>query len=125
MNYRCPQCARMLSVRKLFFSDVSACRHCGQRVVLGDFVSFLVAAVAMLVTALSALYTLTYNLQDAIIAGGYSLSIGMGSGIAVLLLLGKATPFKRIGHGRPAPAMQAAPASAEPAAKAQQDGKRR
>ncbi len=118
MNYRCPQCKHMLSVPKLFFSDVSACRQCGQRVILGDFVAFLVAAVAMLVSALSALYTLTYNLQDPVVAGGYSLSIGMVSGLVVLLVLGKAVAFKRMGARRE-PAAAAAPGASEPAGKPQ------
>ena len=116
MNYRCPHCTHMLSVPKLFVSDVSACRHCGQRVVLGDFVAFMVAAVAMLVSALSALYTLTHNLQDPIVAGGYALSIGMTSGILVLFVPGKATPFKRLGLGvRPPPVTGAAPVESAPA----------
>ncbi|MDB5872834.1 MAG: hypothetical protein JWQ07_2276 [Ramlibacter sp.] len=90
MHYRCPQCTQMLSVPKLFFSDVSACKHCGQKVQLGDFVAFFVAAMAMLVAALSTLYLLTHGLGDPIVAGGYALSVGMGTGILVLGLLGRA-----------------------------------
>ena len=43
-------------------------------------------------------------------AAGYAVAIGMGAGIAVLLLLGKATPFR----GR----RRAARAAPHPAAKA-------
>jgi hypothetical protein len=92
MNYRCPQCSRMLSVRSLFFRDISACAKCGQKVVLGDFLAFFMAAVTMLVSALTALYVLSQE-QEYFVAAGYALTIGMVSGIAVLLLLGRATRF--------------------------------
>ncbi len=93
MDYRCPHCRRMLDVRKLFFRDISACAKCGQKVVLGDFLAFFMAAVTMLVSALTALYVLSQE-QDYFVAAGYALAIGMLSGIAVLLLLGRATAFK-------------------------------
>lgn len=95
MNYRCPQCSQKLSVRSLFFHDISACSHCGQKVVLGDFLAFFMAAVAMLVSALTALYMLNEELQQYFVAAGYALSIGMAAGVVVLLLLGRATPFRR------------------------------
>ncbi|MBI5278219.1 MAG: hypothetical protein HY854_17355 [Burkholderiales bacterium] len=107
MNYRCPQCKNGLAVHKLFFSDISACKNCGQRVVLGDALGFFIAAMTMLVSALTALYKLTYNLQDPVIAGGYSLAIGMLTGITVLVLLGRAIPYKRIGRARTPPPPQA------------------
>ena len=97
MHYRCPQCRNMLNVPKLFFSDISACRTCGQRVTLGDFLAFFVAAVSMLVMALSSLYLLSHDIPDPIISGGYALSIGMATGIVVLVLLGRAVAFRRIG----------------------------
>jgi hypothetical protein len=103
MNYRCPQCKNRLPVHKLFFSDISACKQCGQRVVLGDAVGFFIAAMSMMVIALTALYTLTFNLQDPLIAGGYSLAAGMITGIVVLVLLGRAMPYKRIGRARTPP----------------------
>ena len=93
MNYRCPQCSHRLAVRNLFFHDISACRQCGQKVVLGDFLAFFMAAVAMLVSALSALYMLSDTL-DYFVAAGYAVSIGMGAGLVVLLLLGRATPLR-------------------------------
>lgn len=93
MDYRCPHCRRMLSVRSLFFRDISACAKCGQKVVLGDFLAFFMAAVTMLVSALTALYVLSQE-QEYFVAAGYALTIGMVSGIAVLLLLGRATPFR-------------------------------
>jgi uncharacterized paraquat-inducible protein A len=95
MNYRCPQCKSMLNVRSLFFHDISACSKCGEKVVLGDFLAFSLAALAMAVSALSALYFLSHQFDEYIVAAGYSVSIGMLSGLAVLLLLGRATPFRR------------------------------
>jgi hypothetical protein len=83
----------MLSIRSLFFRDISACAKCGQKVVLGDFLAFFMAAVTMLVSALTALYVLSQE-QEYFVAAGYALTIGMLSGIAVLLLLGRATPFR-------------------------------
>jgi DNA-directed RNA polymerase subunit RPC12/RpoP len=96
MNYRCPQCSQRLNIRSLFFHDISTCAHCGQKVVLGDFLAFFMAAVAMLVSALTALYVLNEELQQYFVAAGYALSIGMAAGVVVLLLLGRATPFKRV-----------------------------
>lgn len=93
MNYRCPRCSHRLRVRNLFFHDISACRQCGQKVVLGDFLAFFMAAVAMLVSALSALYMLSDSM-DYFVAASYAVSIGMGAGLAVLLLLGRATPLR-------------------------------
>ena len=101
MNYRCPQCTQKLSVRKLFFSDISACKQCGQKVSLGDFLAFFMAAIAMVVTALTMLYKLTSGSAHPVVAGGYSISVGMITGIAVLLLLGKAVPFKSMSSHRP------------------------
>jgi uncharacterized paraquat-inducible protein A len=98
MQYRCPQCTTMLNVPKLFLSDVSACTRCGLRVSLGDFLAFFIAAISMLVTALSSLYMLTHGTGDPIVAGGYAVSIGMGTGIVVLVLLGRAVAFKSISH---------------------------
>jgi DNA-directed RNA polymerase subunit RPC12/RpoP len=94
MDYHCPHCTKSLAVHQLFFHDISACRHCGQKVVLGDFLAFAMAALAMSVLALSALYFLTQEFEEYYIAAGYAVSIGMASGIAVLLLLGRATPFR-------------------------------
>lgn len=96
MNYRCPQCRQRLKVRSLFLHDISTCSHCGQKVVLGDFLAFFMAALAMLVSALTALYILNEELQQYFVAAGYALSIGMAAGVVVLLLLGRATPFKRL-----------------------------
>src|SRR3954470_6751769 len=95
MDYRCPQCRRTLQVRSLFFHDISACRNCGQKVVLGDFLAFAMAALAMCVSALSALILLSNQFEEYFVAAGYAVSIGMLTGIAVLLLLGRATPFRR------------------------------
>ena len=96
MNYRCPQCQHRLNVRSLFFHDISTCGHCGQQVVLGDFLAFFMAAIAMSVTALSALYLLNHELDMYFVAAGYAVSLGMLAGIVVLLLLGKAIPRKKI-----------------------------
>jgi uncharacterized paraquat-inducible protein A len=96
MNYRCPKCSHRLNVRNLFFHDISACAQCGQKVVLGDVLAFFMAALTMLVAALTSLYVLTNQLQEYFVAAGYAVSIGMISGIAVLLVLGRATAFKRI-----------------------------
>ena len=97
MNYRCPQCSRMLDVRSLFFRDISACANCGQKVVLGDFLAFAMAALTMLVSALTALYVLSQDLEY-FVAAGYAITIGMVSGIVVLVLLGRATRFRRSGR---------------------------
>jgi uncharacterized paraquat-inducible protein A len=112
MNYRCPQCSRMLNVRSLFFHDISACASCGQKVVLGDFLAFSMAALTMLASALTALYLLSQELEY-FVAAGYAITIGMVSGIVVLLLLGRATPFRRVGR-RQDPAR---PEGAHPAVK--------
>ena len=101
MKYSCPQCKEKLSVPKLFFSDISACKHCGQKVQLGDFVAFFMAAISMVVIALTTLYVLTINLAHPVVAGGYAVSIGMVTGIVVLLLLGKPVPFRSIRGHRP------------------------
>jgi len=109
MNYRCPQCSRMLKVPSLFFHDITACPSCGQKVVLGDFFAFFVAAITMIVLALSVLYILSHELDEYYVAAGYALAAGVGAGLIVLLLLGRATPFKRIKlrraarHAEPAP----------------------
>jgi hypothetical protein len=108
MNYRCPHCKHRLDVRNLFFRDISACGHCRQKVVLGDFLAFMMAALAMLVTALSSLYILSHELAEYFVAAGYAVSLGMAAGIVVLLLLGKATPFRRT-RRRPAPPSETAP----------------
>ena len=94
MNYHCPHCSRMLKVRSLFFHDIATCPECGQKAVLGDFFAFLVASLTMLVSALTALYVLSQT-EEYFVAAGYALSIGMGSGLVVLLLLGRAKPFRR------------------------------
>jgi hypothetical protein len=103
MNYHCPQCSRPLKVRHLFFHDISACPACGQKVVLGDFFAFAFAALTMVVSALTALYVLSHEFEDYFVAAGYALAIGMAGGLAVMLLLGRATPFKRAGKRRRAP----------------------
>jgi hypothetical protein len=108
MNYRCPKCSHPLQVRKLFFHDISACQDCGQQVVLGDFLAFAMAAVTMLVSALAALYLLSHEFEEYFVAAGYAVSIGMGAGLLVLLLLGRATPFRRARSRRRAPAAEAA-----------------
>lgn len=95
MDYRCPRCRRTLPVRQLFFRDVTACGRCGQKVVLGDFLAFAMAALAMCVTALSALYLLSHEFEQYFVAAGYAVSLGMASGITVLFLLGRATAFRR------------------------------
>jgi uncharacterized paraquat-inducible protein A len=94
MNYRCPHCSRMLDVRKLFFHDISACAHCGRKVVLGDVLAFFMAAVAMSVSALSALVLLSHEFAEYYVAAGYAVASGMAAGVVVLLLLGRAVPFK-------------------------------
>jgi uncharacterized paraquat-inducible protein A len=96
MNYHCPQCSRTLKVRNLFFHDITACPDCGQKVVLGDFFAFAFAAITMLVAALSALYILSHEFEEYFVAAGYALTIGMVAGLAVMLLLGRATPFRRL-----------------------------
>ena len=94
MDYRCPHCHRMLDVRRLYLKDISACARCGQKVVLGDVLAFAIAALAMPVSALSALYLLSQELEQYFVAAGYAVAIGMLTGVAVLLLLGRATPFR-------------------------------
>lgn len=99
MDYHCPHCKRMLKVRSLYFHDISACSHCGQKVVLGDFLAFAVAALTMSASALVALFILSQELPEYFVAAGYAVAIGMAAGIAVLLLLGRATPFRRMRAG--------------------------
>ena len=119
MNYRCPQCSRMLSVRTLFFHDISVCPQCKQKVVLGDFLAFAMAAVTMLASALTSLYILSQKFDEYFVAAGYSISIGMISGLVVLFLLGRATPFRRMRLRRPEPPPPVVePPAGEPAAKA-------
>ena len=103
MNYHCPRCSKMLKVSRLFFHDVTACSHCGQKVVLGDTLAFFMAAVTMLVSALTALYLLNDALDQYYVAAGYAVAIGMAAGIVVLLLLGRATPLRRGAGRRPQP----------------------
>ena len=95
MNYCCPKCRHGLSVHRLFFRDVSACARCGQQVVLGDFLAFFMASISMLVTALATLYLLSHALEQYFVAASYALSVGMTAGLVVLLLLGRARPFRR------------------------------
>ena len=94
MDYRCPRCHRMLDVRKLYLKDISACGRCGQQVVLGDVLAFGIAALAMPVLALSTLYLLSHVFEEYFVAAGYAVALGMTAGIAVLLLLGRAMPFR-------------------------------
>jgi len=100
MDYHCPQCRRMLKVPSLYFHDISTCGHCGQKVVLGDFAAFAVAALTMCASAVLALYLLSEHFQEYYVAAGYAVAVGMIAGIAVLLLLGRATPVRRArAHG--------------------------
>jgi uncharacterized membrane protein len=110
MNYRCPQCRRALSPRGLFFHDISTCSGCGQKVVLGDFLAFSMAALSMAVAALSSLYILGYEFDQYFVAAGYAVSIGMVSGLVVLFLLGRAAPFRRLRVRRSAPVESPQPA---------------
>ncbi len=116
MNYRCPRCSQRLKIRSLFFRDITPCQHCGQQVVLGDFLAFFMAAVTMSVAALTTLYILSHELQEYLVAAGYAVSVGMASGLAVLFLLGRATPFRRVRVRRTRP-QPLAEAGAEPVAK--------
>lgn len=109
MNYRCPKCSNTLKVRTLFFHDISTCTQCGQKVVLGDFMAFFIAAVTMLVSALTALYVLSHELEEYFVAAAWALSIGMLAGLTVLFLLGRATPFRRIRERRASPPPDIAP----------------
>jgi hypothetical protein len=95
MNYRCPQCSHRLKVRTLFFHDISTCSHCGTKVVLGDVLAFFMAALTMLVAALTSLYVFSNEVSEYFVAAGYAVAIGMLSGLVVLLVLGRATPFRR------------------------------
>jgi DNA-directed RNA polymerase subunit RPC12/RpoP len=110
MNYNCPNCGRKVGAHKLFFSDITACKECGQKVVLGDVLAFFVASMSMLVMAVSALYKLSHIFYNPIVAGGYAVAIGMVTGIVVLLVLGRAKAYKRIRRAPQAP-------PTEPAAK--------
>jgi hypothetical protein len=75
--------------------------------------------------ALSSLYILTNHMNDNYVAGGYALSIGMLTGIVVLILLGRATPYRPIRKRKAAAptgtaplATGTGPLSADPAKKA-------
>jgi hypothetical protein len=103
MNYRCPHCKNKMRVHKLFFSDISACKDCGQKVVLGDAVSFFIASMSMMVMALASLYQLSHKFTDPFVSGGYALAIGMVTGIVILVVLGRAVPYKRIRRATPPP----------------------
>ena len=85
MNYRCPKCSHKLKVRTLFFHDISTCAHCGLKVVLGDVLAFFMAALTMLVAALTSLYYFSNAVREYFVAAGYAEAIGMLSGILVLL----------------------------------------
>lgn len=93
MNYRCPKCTQRLAIRSLFFRDISACAHCGQKVVLGDLLAFAMATLSFLVIGFAALVMLTHEMQE-LQAAGYALSIGVLAGLVVLLLLGRAKPYR-------------------------------
>jgi uncharacterized paraquat-inducible protein A len=109
MNYRCPKCSHRLKVRTLFFHDISTCSHCGTKVVLGDVLAFFMAALTMLVAALTSLYVFSNEVREYYVAAGYAVAIGMLSGIVVLLVLGRATAFKRM-RSRPVTPSETAPA---------------
>ena len=109
MNYRCPKCSHRLKVRTLFFHDISTCSHCGMKVVLGDVLAFFMAALTMLVAALTSLYVISNEVREYFVAAGYAVAIGMSSGIVVLLALGRATPFRRA-RGRKVTPSETAPA---------------
>lgn len=109
MNYRCPKCSHRLNIRSLFFKDISTCAQCGQKVVLGDFLAFFMAALSMMVLALTSLYVLSHELDWYLVAAGYAVSIGMGAGLVVLFLLGRAVPFRRARSRRSDESRQAVP----------------
>jgi DNA-directed RNA polymerase subunit RPC12/RpoP len=121
MNYRCPKCSERLKVRNLFFHDIATCSHCGQKVVLGDFLAFFMAALTMSVTAITTLYVLSHEIDQYLVAAGYAVSLGMLGGLVVLFLLGRAKPFKRIRilrrRSEPTGPAPLADAHAEPAPK--------
>ena len=79
---------------------------------------------ARTIASLTALYIVT-NMPgtEYYVAGGYALSIGMATGIAVLLVLGRATPYRRMrkravaGPTMPGGPTSPADLSAQPAAK--------
>jgi DNA-directed RNA polymerase subunit RPC12/RpoP len=100
MNYRCPHCKDKLQIAKLFFKDISACPHCGQRVVLGDFVAFLMASLALFVVGMSVLWRTSHYNYDPIISAGYALGAGITAAIVVLVLLGRAIPYRPIKFGQ-------------------------
>ena len=114
MNYRCPHCQHRLPVRSLYFRDISTCGQCKRKVVLGDFLAFLMAAITMSVLALTSLYVLNEELGEYFVAAGYAVAIGMAGGIVVLLLLGKAMPLKRVGFRRHVPPTEPAPLDQRP-----------
>jgi membrane-bound metal-dependent hydrolase YbcI (DUF457 family) len=94
MNFRCPKCRHRLAAHSLFFRDISACAHCGQQVVLGEFLAFFMASVSMTVISLATLYLLSHALEEYFVAAGYALFVGMAAGVLVLLLLGRPQPFR-------------------------------
>jgi hypothetical protein len=95
MNFRCPSCRHRLAAHSLFFRDISACAHCGQQVVLGEFLAFFMASLSMTVISLATLYLLSHALEEYFVAAGYALFVGMAAGLVVLFLLGRAQPFRR------------------------------
>jgi O-antigen/teichoic acid export membrane protein len=95
MNFRCPSCRHRLAAHSLLFRDVSACAHCGQQVVLGEFLAFFMAALSMTVSSLATLYLLSHALEEYLVAAGYALFVGMAAGVVVLFLLGRAQPLRR------------------------------
>ena len=115
MNYRCPKCSHPLKMRGLFFHDISTCTQCGQKVVLGDFFAFFLAAIAMLVSALSSLYILSLEIDQYFVAAGYAMTIGMVAGMVVMFLLGRAQPFRKVRIRPAAKPSQAAPLEGEAA----------
>ena len=100
MNYRCPNCSASINVPKLLFTDISSCEQCGQKVTLGDFFAFIMAAVSMLVTALSSVYLLSHELNNTYLAGALAVVIGLVFSVVVLLLLGRAKAYR--GYGKKA-----------------------
>ena len=94
MNYRCPHCKDRLKVAKLFFKDISQCPHCGQKVVLGDFVAFLMASITLFIVGMTVLWRVSHFIFDPIVAGGYALSAGVLASIVILVLLGRAKPYR-------------------------------
>jgi uncharacterized protein (DUF983 family) len=96
MNYRCPHCKDKLKLAKLFFKDISACPHCGQKVVLGDFLAFLMASLSLFVVGMTVLWRLSQYTNDPFVSAGYALGAGIFTAIVVLVLLGRAKPYRPI-----------------------------